>query len=66
MTSRELLASLRFHWGDTYDFHKAAGRYSATAKFGKGEILTAEDPEAHLTKVRRHYRPDPLDERCST
>jgi hypothetical protein len=66
MTSRELLASLRFHWGDKYEFKVTAGRYTAAARFGQREVLTAEDPEQLLTKVRRHYRPELLDERCST
>lgn len=66
MRRQEVMAQLRFHWGDCYAFAAASGRYAATAKFGKRDVLTADDPEELLGKIRRHYRRKPLEERCST
>jgi hypothetical protein len=63
---REALAQMRFHSGDAYRFAVVGGRYTATAKFGRRELLDADDPEQLLTKGRRHYRRDPLEERSST
>jgi hypothetical protein len=66
MTAREAIAQLRYHWGDRYSFSVTHGRYLATAKFGQREVLEADDPDELLRKIRRHYRSDGLQERCST
>lgn len=66
MTTRELMTNLRYHWGDVYAFSVSEGRYAATAKFGQGDVLTGDDPEELLAKIRRHYHRDPLEERSST
>lgn len=66
MRAREMMAQLRYHWGDRYEFTVADGRYMATARFGRRDVLEAADPEDLLGQVRRHYRPDILEERCST
>jgi hypothetical protein len=60
------MAQLRSDWGDVYLFAHAGGRYTATARFGQREVLSAEDPEELLARIRRHYRRDPPEERCST
>lgn len=49
------LAYMRYHWEDAYTFEFANGKYSATAKFGAHELLTADDPDNLLIKIRRHY-----------
>jgi hypothetical protein len=61
---REALAQMRFHWGDVYVFAIVMGRYTATAKFSTHNVLTADDPEQLLDKIRQHY-PGPS-ERSST
>lgn len=66
MRQREVMAQLRRHWGDVYRFSVVDGRYTATAKFGRRDVLDANDPEELLGKIRRHYRPGLLEERCST
>lgn len=48
------------HWGEAYHFTVADGRYPAMAEFGSGDKLSAEDPEALLAKIRRHYQPELL------
>jgi hypothetical protein len=64
---REALAHLRFHWGQEYKFRLAGGTYTATARFGKADVLEADDPEELLARVRRHYsRGNRPEERCST
>jgi hypothetical protein len=65
MTTRELVASIRYHWSDVYEITMANGRYTATARFGEREVLAADDPEELLAKIRRHYR-RPAEERSST
>jgi hypothetical protein len=66
MRRSEALAQLRYHWGDVYTFALVGGRYTATAKFGKGDVLDADDGDELLRQVRRHYGRDMLQERCST
>jgi hypothetical protein len=66
MMRHEVMAQLRYHWGDAYAFTAASGRYTDTAKFGRRDVLTAEDPEQLLRKIRLHHRPELLEERCST
>ncbi len=66
MRRQEVMAQLRYHWGDVYQFTIADGRYRAAARFGQREMLDAEDPRELLGKVRRHYRRDLPQERCST
>jgi hypothetical protein len=66
VTQREVMAQLRFHWGDAYRFTALKGHYTATAKFGSQDVLQADDPEQLLAQIRRHYRRDPPEERCST
>ena len=66
MTTKELMASLRYHWGDAYELAVADGHYTATAKFGQRDVLSADDAEELLVKIRRHYRRDSLEERSST
>lgn len=66
MTRQEALAQMRYHWGDSYRFAVVDGRYTATAKFGQRDVLAANSPDALLAKIRQHYRPDLLEERCST
>jgi hypothetical protein len=66
MRWQEVMAQLRYHWGDVYEFTIADGRYMATARFGQREILDAEDPQKLLGKVRRQYSRDLPQERCST
>jgi hypothetical protein len=65
VTTRELLASIRYHWSDVYEITAANGRCTATAKNGDRDVLAADDPEELLGKIRRHYR-RPLEERSST
>jgi hypothetical protein len=65
MTTRELLASIRYHWSDVYQITVANGQYTATAKYGERDVLAADDPEELLAKIRRHYR-RPGQERSST
>lgn len=60
------MTQLRFHWGDVYRIAYSAGQYTATAKFGDRDVLSADDPVGLLAKIRRHYRRDPPEERCST
>jgi hypothetical protein len=60
------MAQLNFHWGDAYAFAIVNGRYTATARFGQRDVLSASDPDNLLVKVRRHYRRDPPEERSST
>jgi hypothetical protein len=55
VTTRELLAEMRFHWGDVYVFAACEEGFKATGKFGEREVLTAPDLQELLTKVRRHY-----------
>ena len=55
MRRQEAMAQMRFHWGDVYRFAVAAGRYTATAKFGTYEVLAADEPEQLLDKIRQHY-----------
>jgi hypothetical protein len=62
---REVMAQLRWHWGDVYDFAVVEDKYTATAKFGSRDQLSADDPEDLRALVRRHYR-RPLEERSST
>jgi hypothetical protein len=66
VSPRQALAHLRFHWDDAYNFAFSNGSYTATAKFGNCEMLSAEDPEELLRKIRRHYRRDRLVEKSST
>jgi hypothetical protein len=66
VTRRESLAQLRYHWGDAYVIAVIDGHYTATARFGQREVLDGLDPDELLRKIRRHYRRDPLQERCST
>jgi hypothetical protein len=66
MSPHEALAHLRFHWDDAYHFAFRNGSYSATAKFGRCEVLSADDPEELLRKIRRHYRRHRLVEKSST
>lgn len=66
MSAREMMAHLRYHWGDVYMFKLAKGRYFAAANFGQRDVLEAGDPEELLQKVRRHYLRDAPQERCST
>jgi hypothetical protein len=66
MRLREVMAELRYHWGDVYEFAVVGDRYTATAKFGSRDQLSADRPEELGAMVRRHYRPDLLQERCST
>jgi hypothetical protein len=63
---REALAQMRFHWDDAYDFAFSNGSYNATAKFGQCEVLSSEDPEDLLRKIRRRYRRDRPIEKSST
>ncbi len=65
MRTREALAHLRFHWDDAYVFAFSPGRYSATAKFGRRDVLSSGDPEELLRMIRRHYRRDRLVEKSS-
>jgi hypothetical protein len=65
VTTRELLATIRYHWSDVYEITVANGRYTATAKYGQRDVLAASDPEELLGKIRRHYRRPP-EERSST
>jgi hypothetical protein len=66
MRRQEAMAQMRYHWGDVYRFAVTDGRYTATAKFGQRDVLAADNPDELLASVRRHYRPDLLEERCST
>ncbi len=66
MRQREAIAQLRYHWGDVYTFTVADGRYIATARFGQRDVLYGAGPDELLGKIRRHYRQDLLEERCST
>jgi hypothetical protein len=61
---REAIAQLRYHWGDVYRFALVDGRYTATARFGQRDVVSADDPDELLTRIRRHY-PGPS-ERSST
>jgi len=65
MRRREAMAQLRYHWGDVYTFALVGGQYRATARFGKGDVLDADDPDELLRQIRRHYGPELLRERCS-
>jgi hypothetical protein len=58
MRTPEALAHMRFHWDDAYLFAFSGGLYSATAKFGRRDVLSSGDPEELLRMVRRHYRQD--------
>jgi hypothetical protein len=60
------MAQLRYHWGDVYKFAVAGDRYTATAKFGSRDQLVADDPEDLRAMIRRHYRPERLQDGCST
>jgi hypothetical protein len=40
------ISFLRYHWGDWYDFEIRDGQYTATAKFGTDDVLTADTAEA--------------------
>jgi hypothetical protein len=42
------------------------GRYTATAMFGQRDVLSADDPDELLARIRGHYRREPLEERCTT
>ncbi len=64
MRRREALAQLRFHWDDAYRIALRDGTYTATAKFGKCDVLTSDDPDDLLRMIRQHY-PGPS-ERSST
>ncbi len=57
---------MRSDWGDVYKFAVVNGRYAATAKFGSRECLYANDPEELRAMIWRHYRPERLQDRCST
>jgi hypothetical protein len=66
MTTSQLLADLRYHWGDVYDFARARPEgFTATARFGEHEVLRAGDLHELQAKVRRHY-PGSAVERMST
>jgi hypothetical protein len=61
---KEALALLNFHWDDAYHFALVDGTYTATAKFGKCDVLSSDDPDELLRQIRRNY-PGPS-ERSST
>jgi hypothetical protein len=65
VTTREVLASIRYHWSDAYQITAVNGHYTATARYGDRDVLTADEPEELLAKIRRHYR-RPTEERSST
>jgi hypothetical protein len=66
MTQREAMTQLRYDWGDAYSLAIVGGRYTATAKFGKRDVMVADDPTELLRQIRQHYGRDLLQERCST
>jgi hypothetical protein len=49
------LERLRHCWGDVYSISTAGGKCTATARFGAGDVLTADTPEDLQVLVRRHY-----------
>jgi hypothetical protein len=46
---------LRYHWGTWYSFAVRSGQFTATAKFGTGDVLTAETAECLRQQIWRHY-----------
>jgi hypothetical protein len=64
MRPKEALALLNFHWDDAYRIAIRDGTYTATAKFGKCDVLSSDDPDELLRQIRQHY-PGPS-ERSST
>lgn len=65
MRPKDALAMLRFHWDDAYRFAFREGRYTATARFGRCEVLSSDDPDELQRMIRRHY-PSRIIERSST
>jgi hypothetical protein len=56
---------LRYHWGDRYEFEIRDRQYTATAKFGGADVLTASTAVELRAQLWKHY-PGLLTERRST
>lgn len=52
---RVTLAYLRHHWGDVYTISKQGGTWTAVARFGDRETLTAGSADDLIVMIRRHY-----------
>lgn len=65
MTEITTIGFLRYHWGVWYDFEIRDGKYTATAKFGTADVLTADSAEELRGLLWKHH-PDPQTERRST
>jgi hypothetical protein len=65
MRPKEALALLNFHWDDADTFAFRDGRYTATARFGRCEVMSSDDPDELQRMIRRHY-PTRMTERSST
>jgi hypothetical protein len=53
------LVFLNMHWGGQYHFAAPAapnGLWTATARFGPGDLLNGESAGDLLEQVRHHYR----------
>jgi hypothetical protein len=53
------LVFLNIHWGVQYAFAAPAvpgGSWTATARFGQGDLLNGESAGELLERVRHHYR----------
>jgi hypothetical protein len=46
---------LDFHWGDAYSLSEEDGSYTARAKFGARDVLTADSPAQLYLRIRAHY-----------
>jgi len=55
MSIRSTMAYLRYRWEHAYTFAVSDGKYTALARSGDRDLLTADDPDELLIKVRRHY-----------
>ena len=45
---------LRYHWGEWYVFEIRDGQYTATAKFGTADVLTADTTEELRSQSWKH------------
>lgn len=50
------IAYLRNHWGEVYEFESSSdGTFTATARFGNHQALTADSADELLLLVWHHY-----------
>jgi hypothetical protein len=59
------LEYLRRHWGDAYSITVRGGTWTAVARFGDRQTLTAGSADELSGMIRRHY-PGESGERSST